>query len=164
MGCQGGGVASTEILTQSSETLARVQILPIQDLPSHYDGEKERLELLRRTLDEQMRLRTQIDQGRLLEADGFKFVVVMCEPVVGTINVSTELFVCGPPLPRLRRIELTTLEQRAKGYTDRKVMAECVRPFFKNIAHDKSRCAVVMALHGPMNHSPNRLPKISFKS
>mmetsp|Transcript_1851 Transcript_1851/g.5582 ORF Transcript_1851/g.5582 Transcript_1851/m.5582 type:complete len:628 (+) Transcript_1851:128-2011(+) len=125
------------------ELLIRVQLQPLRQLPAEHDGPQERLEVLREALSSLRRLGTTLEAGLLVKGQGFDFAVVKCTPARGSLGPDTLLFVDGPPLPVLKRLQLVGLRENGHIESEQVLLADYVAPYFRSIFADASRHAVV---------------------
>lgn len=124
----------------NAEPLRRLQILPMHQLPPDYDGEDERMALLRDGLSLARDRKTVMERGLLLEAAGFQFAIVKCEPTRGYIDAETVLFVNGPALPRLKRLQFVGLKNNSVNSSDlqQELMTQYILPHLRDAFTDKN--------------------------
>lgn len=125
-------------------TLTRISILPLQNMPPEFDGERERMQILREPLRRHRSQAIPIDVGTVFDSSGFRFAVIKCDPVSkGVPDANTQYFCYGPPLPRLERVQMTGLVRHDSTQED--VFTHYIAPELRTIFADSSRCQIVRA-------------------
>jgi len=125
------------------EVLLTLQVLPLQDLPAHLDGAEQRLQVITEMLRAFMAQKTVVTSGLVLHGLGYRFVVVKSWPAEGVMDNNTAVFVEGPTLPRLQRVQFRALKQRTQRETDTELISNFLRPHFVSMLADKTRCPLV---------------------
>jgi len=128
------------------EELSRLSLLPMDPLPPELDGEAERMALVRDTLGDLRAQGRLLRQGSVIQVPGgYSFVAAKCQPDEGVIGRGTELFLSGPALPRLARLQLLALVRHGPGVTGDAFFAQYLRPHFRSIFSEEGLCAVAIA-------------------
>jgi len=124
--------------------LTRIHILPLQNMPPEFDGERERMQILREPMRLYRNQAIPVEVGTVFESAGFRFAVIKCDPVPqGVVDANTQYFCFGPMLPRLQRVQMTGLVRHDSGQED--VFNQYIAPQLRTIFADSSRCQIVRA-------------------
>jgi len=122
-------------LTASCDALVRLQLLPMQPLPAERDSIEERLAFVQEGL---VRLRSAgitVEPGRIIDGEeGFRFVVVNCTPSRGVLGPDAIISVDGPPIPKLKRVQLICLRTECDPRdSETSLLEEFVKPYFASL-------------------------------